>query len=275
MPPGYRDDQGFALGNWVRNIRTRYRTGALTRKQIEELGVLGIVWNVVDSRWERCYAEAAAYYERYGNLEFPKHYVAESGLRLGAWLENQRIAYLKGELSADKAARLEAIGMLWEGRNDRQWQETYAAARRYFRQHGDLNVPYDYVSPEGVRLGEWVVRQRVAYKGHFASSKKVNRKPLNQERKKMLDAIGMDWREENSWQKHFEELSVYQKEHGSLAIPASYKTADGCWLSRWFYNQRKKLKETPEKLTPEQRNKLQNLLDGTATEKGIEPLYAG
>ena len=91
----------------------------------------------------------------------------------------------------------------------------------------------------------------------------------------MLDAIGMDWREENSWQKHFEELSVYQKEHGSLAIPASYKTADGCWLSRWFYNQRKKLKETPEKLTPEQRNKLQNLLDGTATEKGIEPLYAG
>ena len=275
VPSAYKDADGFALGNWIRNTRSRFSSGGLTQAQIAELENLGIVWSAVDSRWERCYAEAAAYYEKHGHLEFPKHYVTKSGLRLGPWLENQRVSYLRGELTDDKIQRLEAIGMLWESRNDRQWRETYSIAERYYQQHGDLNVPYDYVSPDGVRLGEWVVRQRVAYKGHFASSKKVNRKPLNQERKKMLDAIGMDWREENSWQKHFKELSVYQKEHGSLAIPASYKTADGCWLSRWFYNQRKKLKETPEKLTSEQRSKLQNLLDGTATEEGIEQLYAG
>ena len=270
--PGYRDDQGFALGNWVRNIRTRYRTGALPRKQIEELEVLGIVWSAVDSRWERCYAEAAAYYERYGNLEFPKHYVAESGLRLGAWLENQRIAYLKGELPADKAARLEAIGMLWEGRNDRQWQETYAAARRYFRQHGNLDVPYDYVSPEGFRLGQWVVRQRMAYKGTLSGKGKVNRKGLSQVRKKLLDAIGMDWREKDAWQKHYEDLLAYQKEHGTLIVPASYKTADGCWLNRWFCSQRQRLRDTPEKLTPDQRQKLEQLL-GQA--ERTDQLHAG
>ena len=263
VPTGYKDDTGFALGNWIRNTRARYRNGALTQDQIEELEVLGIVWNMVDSRWEHCYAEAAAYYERHGNLAFPKHYVTESGLRLGPWLENQRASYLKGELSSDKIQRLEAIGMLWEGRNDRQWRQAYEAARRYFQNHGDLEIPYEYVTPDGLRLGQWVVRQRMAYKGTLSGKGKINRKALSPVRKKLLDAIGMDWREEDSWQRHYQDLLAYQKEHGTLIVPASYKTADGCWLNRWFCTQRKKLRETPEKLTADQRNKLKMLL-GTA-----------
>ena len=275
VPSDYKDGNGFALGIWVRDVRRRYRSGGLTQDRVAELEALGMVWNMVDSRWEYCYAEAAAYYEQHGNLDFPKHYVTESGLRLGQWLKNQRASYLEGELADDKAQRLEAIGMLWESRNDRQWRQAYEAAKRYFQSHGDLEVPYEYVTPDGLRLGQWVVRQRMAYKGTLSGKGEVNRKELSPARKKLLDAIGMDWREEDSWQKHYEDLITYQKEHGTLVVPASYKTADGCWLSRWFYNQRKKLKETPEKLTPEQRSKLQNLLDDTAMEKGIEQLHAG
>ena len=195
MPPGYQDETGFALGNWLKNTRARQRSGALTREQIEELEALGIVWNSVDARWERCYAEAAAYYEWHGDLAFPKKYVTESGVRLGPWLENQRAAYQNGTLSPDKIRRLEAIGMEWGGRNDRQWRQAYEAARRYFQKYGDLNVPYQYVSPEGIRLGNWIVRQRVAYKGSYADQDKVNRKPMSLERKQLLDAIGMDWHE--------------------------------------------------------------------------------
>ena len=275
VPSDYKDGNGFALGIWVRDVRRRYRSGGLTQDRVAELEALGMVWNMVDSRWEYCYAEAAAYYEQHGNLDFPKHYVTESGLRLGQWLKNQRASYLKGELADDKAQRLEAIGMLWESRNDRQWRQAYEAAKRYFQNHGDLEVPYEYVTPDGLRLGQWVVRQRMAYKETLSGKGKVNRKALSPARKKLLDAIGMDWREEDSWQKHYEDLIAYQKEHGTLIVPTSYKTADGCWLSRWFYNQRKKLKETPEKLTPEQRSKLQSLLNDTAMEKGIEQLHAG
>ena len=195
VPPGYQDETGFALGNWLKNTRARQRSGALTREQIEELEALGIVWNSVDARWERCYAEAAAYYEWHGDLAFPKKYVTESGVRLGPWLENQRAAYQNGTLSPDKIRRLEAIGMEWGGRNDRQWRQAYEAARRYFQKYGDLNVPYQYVSPEGIRLGNWIVRQRVAYKGSYADQDKVNRKPMSLERKQLLDAIGMDWHE--------------------------------------------------------------------------------
>ena len=263
VPSQYKDDTGFALGNWIRNTRARYRNGGLTQDQIEKLEALDIVWNMVDSRWERCYAEAAAYYEQHGNLAFPKHYVTESGLRLGPWLENQRASYLKGELPEDKIQRLEAIGMMWEGRNDRQWRQAYEAAKRYFQNHGDLEVPYEYVTPDGLRLGQWVVRQRMTYKETLSGKGKVNRKALSPVRKKLLDAIGMNWREEDSWQKHYQDLLAYQKEHGTLIVPASYKTADGCWLNRWFCTQRQRLRDAPEKLTPDQRQKLEQLLGQT------------
>lgn len=272
MPSEYKYDTGFALGNWLNNTRARYRSGGLNQSQIDAMEAMGMVWNVVDSRWEYCYAEAVRYYEQHGNLEFPKNYVTDDGLRLGPWLENQRTSYLKGTLSVDKIQRLEAIGMLWEGRNDRQWRQTYEAAKMYFCTYGNLEVPYDYRTPDGIRLGQWVVRQRMMYKGSFSGKGKVNRKPLSPERKKLLDAIGMDWRKEDSWQKHFEDVCIYQKEHGSLIIPAAYRTADGCWLNRWFNSQREKLRDAPEKLTLDQRQKLEILLDPA---ERMEQLYAG
>ena len=195
VPSAYKDADGFALGNWIRNTRSRFGSGGLKESQIRELDALGMVWNSIDAKWERCYAEAALYYEKHGSLNLAPKYVSPSGIRLGAWVENQRAYYLKGELSDDKIRRLEAIGMLWEGRNDRQWLRAYEAAACYFRQYGDLNIPYQYVSPEGIRLGYWVVRQRAAYKGRFSIEKKTNRKPLSYERKRLLDAIGMNWHE--------------------------------------------------------------------------------
>lgn len=272
VPSGYKDETGFALGNWIGNTRSRYRGGGLEQNQIDELNALGMVWNSVDARWERFYEEAVLYYERYGNLDFVKRYVTESGVRLGPWLKNQRAAYLKGELSSDKIQRLEAIGMEWDGRNNRQWRQAYEAARQYFQEHGDLEVPYEYTTPDGLRLGQWVVRQRMAYKGTLSGKGKVNRKRLSPDRKKLLDAIGMDWREKDSWQKHYEDLLAYQKEHGTLIVPASYKTADGCWLNRWFCSQRQRLRDAPEKLTPDQRQKLERLLGQT---ERTDQLHAG
>ena len=260
VPVGYKDKTGFALGNWLKNTKARQRDGALNADQTAALEALGIVWNAVDAKWEHFYAEATAYFEKHGDLAFPKKYVTESGVRLGAWLENQRAAYQNGTLPAGKVKRLEAIGMLWEGRSDRQWRQAYEAARQYFQKYGDLEVPYEYTTPDGLRLGQWVVRQRMAYKGRFSDRDKVNRKTLSPERKRLLDELKMDWREEDSWQRNFEALLAYQKEHGTLIVPASYKTADGCWLNRWFCSQRQRLRDAPEKLTLDQRQKLEQLL---------------
>lgn len=85
-------------------------------------------------------------------------------------------------------ARLDSIGMVWGNRNDRQWNQGYQKAKRYFEAHGDLRAPVNYVSPEGYALGKWVKRQRYTRQNPEKSCA-----ALTEERMERLDAIGMIW----------------------------------------------------------------------------------
>ena len=85
-------------------------------------------------------------------------------------------------------ARLDSIGMVWGNRNDRQWNQGYQEAKRYFEAHGDLRVPVNYVSPEGYALGKWGKRQRYTRQNPEKSCG-----ALTEERMERLDAIGMIW----------------------------------------------------------------------------------
>ena len=83
VPSAYKDADGFALGNWIRNTRSRFGSGGLKESQIRELDALGMVWNSIDAKWERCYAEAALYYEKHGSLNLAPKYVSPSGIGWG------------------------------------------------------------------------------------------------------------------------------------------------------------------------------------------------
>ena len=63
---------------------------------------------------------------------------------------------------------------------------------------------------------------------------------------------------------------IYQKKYGDLNIPAKYKTDEGFWLGRWWYLQKKLLRDEPGKLKPEQVEKLKEVLIG-----GAEESFAG
>ena len=62
-------------------------------------------------------------------------------------------------LSAERIQQLDEIGMVWDI-PDYLWEENYAAAVRYHREHGNLDVPKDYVDSEGIRLGRWLITLR-------------------------------------------------------------------------------------------------------------------
>ena len=78
--------------------------------------------------------------------------------------------------------------MQWGSRYDRQWNEVYQAAKRYFEANGNLDIPVAYVSPEAMPW-KWVRRQQYAYRNPEKSNA-----ILSQERIELLDAIGMQWR---------------------------------------------------------------------------------
>ena len=92
------------------------------------------------------------------------------------------------DFKTDTGDRLDSIGMVWGNRNDRQWNQGYQEAKRYFEAHGDLRAPVNYVSPEGYALGKWVKRQRYTRLNPEKSSS-----ALTEERMERLDAIGMIW----------------------------------------------------------------------------------
>lgn len=126
-------------------------------RMMEQYGKAAIVHPT--GKWESYIANEMTLGEAVvrGILPTP-NYVTAAGERLGQWVASQQWAYPKGKLTDEQVERLNRIGMYWGNRNDRQWNEGYQEARRYFDAHGDLNVPADYVSPDGYNLGNWVKR---------------------------------------------------------------------------------------------------------------------
>ena len=263
VPAKYKTKDDYPLGKWINNARKRRNDGKLTEERIRQLDQMGMIWSVFDAKWEQGYALAMNYAAKHGDLNVPVNYTTEEGEKLGAWILNQRTAYAKEMLSQDQLGRLEEIGIYWGNRNDRQWNEVYGAAKRYFEANGNLDVPVAYVSPEGYALGKWVRRQQYAYRNPEKSNA-----ILSPQRVALLDAIGMQWEKPDPWQHRYELAQEYKRCHGNLDIPAKYKTADGIWLSRWVYNQKRLLQSGSEKLSENQKEQLEKLLNDSAMEFG-------
>lgn len=257
VPVRYRDKNDFALSEWIVYNRQRYLGGNLTQNRIERLEAIGMVWSTSNDLWEQNYAAATQYYLEHGDLEVPIKYETPSGFGLGVWLGAQRAAHKAGELPQEQVERLDALGMDWTNRNDRKWMSLYDVAAAYYHEHGNLNVPSEYVTPDGVLLGKWVARQRYAYLNPDRSSARVT-----PERKALLDKLGMVWEKYDPWQERYDLALAYKTEHGDLEIPSVYKTADGVWLGSWVSRQRQALNSGSSALSSERRKLLRTLFKG-------------
>ena len=257
VPVRYRDKNDFALGEWIVYNRQRYLGGNLTQNRIERLEAIGMVWSTSNDLWEQNYAAATQYYLEHGDLEVPIKYETPSGFGLGVWLGAQRAAHKAGELPQEQVERLDALGMDWTNRNDRKWMSLYDVAAAYYHEHGNLNVPSEYVTPDGVLLGKWVARQRYAYLNPDRSSARVT-----PERKALLDKLDMVWEKYDPWQERYDLALAYKTEHGDLEIPSVYKTEDGVWLGSWVSRQRQALNSGSSALSSERRKLLRTLFKG-------------
>lgn len=257
VPVRYRDKNDFSLGEWIVYNRQRYLGGNLTQNRIERLEAIGMVWSTSNDLWEQNYAAATQYYLEHGDLEVPIKYETPSGFGLGVWLGAQRAAHKAGELPQEQVERLDALGMDWTNRNDRKWMSLYDVAAAYYHEHGNLNVPSEYVTPDGVLLGKWVARQRYAYLNPDRSSARVT-----PERKALLDKLGMVWEKYDPWQERYDLALAYKTEHGDLEIPSVYKTEDGVWLGSWVSRQRQALNSGSSALSSERHKLLRTLFKG-------------
>lgn len=266
VPVRYRDKNDFALGEWIVYNRQRYLGGNLTQNRIERLEAIGMVWSTSNDLWEQNYAAATQYYLEHGDLEVPIKYETPSGFGLGVWLGAQRAAHKAGELPQEQVERLDALGMDWTNRNDRKWMSLYDVAAAYYHEHGNLNVPSEYVTPDGVLLGKWVARQRYAYLNSGSSA-------LSSERRKLLRTLFKGERRpsdpaadhgtvrEANWERNFRSAARYARKYKHLLVPASYVDSDGVRLGVWISNLRAARKNRPDsyQVTPAHIKKLNSI----------------
>ncbi|MGN1367924.1 MAG: Helicase associated domain protein, partial [Aristaeellaceae bacterium] len=246
IPQRYVTEDGKCLGRWLVTQRRLHQSGSgsLTGEQALRLEALGMVWDDLRQfTWESCFAHAQAYYQTHGDLQAPQDYVTEDGCRLGQWLSNLRTRYreLRDEdktgTTLEQIQRLEAIGMTWNTHETR-WDMYFAAAERYYREHGHLLVPRSYQTQDGLKLGVWIANQR-------SKRKQMLRGRLTDEQTERLNRIGMVWDSalDEQWMRYYAAAKTYFEQNGNLRVSKRYETADGLKLGVWVVNQRQQYQQ--------------------------------
>ena len=249
VPDAYVTQDGVKLGKWLTTLKVQYKRGGkgryLTQERIAALDRIGMVWDVDKFQWEQKFQAAQRYYQEFGNLEVPTRYVTPDGITLGLWIQVARKDYKSGRLDETNIQRLEAIGMVWDIEKMR-WERQYQAAAEYCWEHGDLDIPAQYETADGLKLGRWLQRMRRDYKNGV----------LEKEYMERLEAIGITWDiADRQWEEYYGAARCYYQEHGNLRIAPKYTASDGTRLGLWIQRMRKKYKQ--KKLTGEDVSRLE------------------
>ncbi len=252
VPASYVTQDGIKLGTWVirqrrmkREAREKASGESWAKEQISRLEAIGMIWEAKrDNAWERAYCQAKIYREEHGSLDIPASYVTKEGIHLGKWIRRQQEAYkdameISDNTILERRRKLEAIGMVWK--KEDLWEQKYALAKNYLKEHGSLDMPQDTVI-EGVWLARWLKEQK-ARLGKEETAGPEMQKKLTPEQLEKLKSLGIE-KETNrhmlAWQRQYEEARRFYQERGHLHVPILYPGAEGRDLGSWLKKQRAK-----------------------------------
>lgn len=216
------------------------------RKLFDELN------DVLTGSWETMYACAKAYYEEHGNLQVERRARTKEGYSLGNWICTQRKVRAGkqfGNLTKERIAKLDEIGMIWESVRDASWKKNFRAAEKYREQKGDLNVPAAYKTETGINLGQWIGNVRTYRKNGIYTNY------LTEERIRQLDGLGMIWSQPDYlFERNYAACLSYYRKHGNLNVRAD-ECEDGIRIGAWVRSLRRKA----ESLSEEQKSRLEEI----------------
>lgn len=222
------------LHSWINYQRKKNESNnPLTKEQIDLLNSINYVWNVKDNNWQYRYNLVKEYAKERGNCNVAQGYMVDD-IDLGRWIALQRILYFKGKLSKDRIEKLEELKIKWNYLEE-SWNDNYQLAKEYYKEHGNLEVPNDYIV-NGVRLRLWVYNQRNLLNNAKEVTDEVKRKI------KLFNEIGMRWDNRDIWMEKYEIVKEYYDEFGTIDIPFATEYKD-MFLGRWVHTQRRNKKK--------------------------------
>ncbi len=162
---------GFRLGQWANGQRAEQRLGRLSPEREARLAAVdGWAWDPHAAAWEQGFSALSAYVAENGDARVPQKYECPDRYPLGNWVSTQRAFHQSGNLSAERATRLETLpGWSWNALEAR-WEDGHSHLVAYAEQYGHTRVAQHYLAPDGYTLGRWVHGQRQAHWKHRLSS---------------------------------------------------------------------------------------------------------
>jgi hypothetical protein len=114
IPSSYVCDDGFTLGNRVRNLmrKAEHSGRQALRNQLIELGVPPM--KAHKRAAEEIVRAVIDYKQAHGSKKIELRYRSPGGIALGMWLYRERVRALKGEEDRELRRRLEALGVSYD-----------------------------------------------------------------------------------------------------------------------------------------------------------------
>jgi hypothetical protein len=245
VPKGHHLTNGYNIGSWV--YRQRSNSDRLTPEQMARIdSVPGWAWSAHDAAWETGFAHLLSYSAQHGTAAVPNLYKTDD-FRLGTWAAYQR--NWRETMAPDRKSRLEALaGWNWDLRptHDEEWDAGYAHLQAYCVEHGNTCARNGYISPDGYKLGPWLVTQRSLHKTMPPS--RITR----------LESLPeWYWRFPHfthAWEYGLAHLTAYIAEHGDSHFPNGC-VHKGFQLGSWVSRQRR----TKETMLPARRARLEGI----------------
>jgi len=180
--------------------------------------------------WEQWFGTLEAFVEREGHSSVPNAAIVD-GVRLGAWVGNQRVARNKGTLSAARIERFERLPRWTWDVLEADWEESFSVLENYARRHGTAAVRQHQIE-DGHRLGWWIGTQRQAYR----------QGTLDTERAERLRSLpGWSWHAiDDTWDEGFRHLEEFVTREGLAMVPVEFADHDGYRLGQWTAVQRRR-----------------------------------
>jgi len=275
------------LMNWIRVQKYYYQVGKLRPDRLKRLRSIGFPLADDDEKilpdlniagqksnaekmnpgqlWRHYFEQSILFHKHHGYWTVPikrnfdptkEDDETVATQKLMNWIKIQKYNYKTGKLKADRLNQLKEAGfplgdeeaVKFPRVNVSKWMSRFQALKKYKEDHGNIEVPEGYTSPEtGSKLSYWIQRQRVLYKNDALPVPLINR--LTEELGFNLDGQGAPYGfpseeeefkniDDTNWKKIYGELKRYHSENGNAEVYEENDSSSTSSLGIWADQQR-------------------------------------